>query len=53
MLRRPSIRHTQRLGEGCSSIAFGLMPTSPSAAWANPAVRGSADGDVGMSPALP
>jgi hypothetical protein len=53
MLRRPSIRHTQRLGEGCSSTAFGTTTTSGVPVWDNPACRGSGTPLVVVVPALP
>jgi len=40
MLRRPSDWLAVRLGEGCSSTAFGLKGGRQDQVWANPADRG-------------
>jgi hypothetical protein len=53
MLRRPGEWPVVRLGEGCSSAAFGTLAGEMFAAWFNPADRGSANISPARVPAVP
>jgi hypothetical protein len=53
MLRRPGERQATRLGEGCSSTAFGNNMPGSGIGWINPANRGSMPLPGMLLPAVP
>jgi hypothetical protein len=53
MLRHPGECFAERLGEGCSSTAFGQICLARVAVWSNPTNRGSATLAKQIWPAAP